>query len=168
MGRFLIKVADDEFIEWSTVVDAPITYVLSKKEMAVHLQEEYGDHGLRESNVALERAEEFGHSARVGERTAEELIESPEYKTLEDIRKKCQKPEYPEPMAVTIKACPVCGRVANKKEPIFHKTSCDPKAENYGDIEVEIMIPSGYCENINCTIDEKHFEGEKCHIFGVD
>lgn len=52
MARFLVAVSDDEFLEWSTVVDAPVGRLLSR-ELAV---EGYGD-------AAVERASAHGTSS---------------------------------------------------------------------------------------------------------
>lgn len=32
MGRFIVKLTDNKFIEWSTIVDCPVSSVMSKEE----------------------------------------------------------------------------------------------------------------------------------------
>lgn len=37
MGRGIVKLADDEYVVWSTVVDAPVSFVLSSEEARLEL-----------------------------------------------------------------------------------------------------------------------------------
>lgn|SRR5512146_363660 len=32
MGRYVAKLAEDTYVEWSTVVDAPVTYIVTRTE----------------------------------------------------------------------------------------------------------------------------------------
>lgn len=51
MGRGIIKLADNKYIEWSTVVDAPVSYVFTK------------DESFDEKDASrIERASKNGHS----------------------------------------------------------------------------------------------------------
>lgn len=63
MGRFLIKIKD-KYFEWSTVVDAPITYGMTRDECVAYIKEEYGNQGLFGLNERLEKADECGSSSR--------------------------------------------------------------------------------------------------------
>jgi hypothetical protein len=63
MPRCLVKLADDEYVEWSTVVDAPVTYAMTRDEMADYLRGEYGAHREHETPARLDRCDERGHSA---------------------------------------------------------------------------------------------------------
>ena len=63
MPRYICKL-NDMYFEWSTIVDAPITYGLSLDEYKKYYKEEYGkisfEHELPER---LERVEKTGTSA---------------------------------------------------------------------------------------------------------
>lgn len=52
MPRYLVKLADDEYVEWSTVVDAPVTYIMDR-DTAI---------GYRDAET-VERTDRKGHSA---------------------------------------------------------------------------------------------------------
>lgn len=54
MPKFLVKLADDEYVEWSTVVDAPVSYVMTRDEAVAWRN---GD------EEAIQRADDNGHSA---------------------------------------------------------------------------------------------------------
>lgn len=41
MARGIVKLADDFYVEWSTVVDAPVTYGMTRKEMFDYIVSEY-------------------------------------------------------------------------------------------------------------------------------
>ena len=68
MGRFIVKLTDektnqDYYMEWSTIVDAPVTYGLELEEFKGYYLEKYGRHGFKDLDDRLERAEKFGTSA---------------------------------------------------------------------------------------------------------
>lgn len=79
MGRFIIRIEDPRagegpwYLEWSSVVDAPITYGLRLDEFKSWYQYEYGCAGSRDLENRLARVEERGHSAQWQE-TLEEFI----------------------------------------------------------------------------------------------
>lgn len=52
MGRAIVRLAPDEYVEWSTVVDAPVSYVFTR------------EYGLAngEDPTRLDRADKQGHS----------------------------------------------------------------------------------------------------------
>ncbi len=50
------------FLEWSTVVDAPVTCGMSEAELRDHVKEEYGNRGLERIEARLERCRRCGHS----------------------------------------------------------------------------------------------------------
>lgn len=52
MGRAIVRFGEDEYVEWSTVVDAPVSYVLSRSAML--------EDGV--SANRLDRADLYGHS----------------------------------------------------------------------------------------------------------
>jgi hypothetical protein len=68
MPTYIIKLTDekdntDYYMEWSTVVDAPITYGLSLEEFKEYYQTQYGTAGMRDLGYRMERVEEKGTSA---------------------------------------------------------------------------------------------------------
>lgn len=65
MGRCIVKIRDrdqDWYLEWSSVVDAPITYGMTLDELRQYIREEYGNEGLERLPARLERVEEYGYS----------------------------------------------------------------------------------------------------------
>lgn len=64
MGRFIVKLAEDEYVEWSTVVDAPVTVIHTREEIAEYLLEEHGRIYAEKIPGWLARADEKGYSAR--------------------------------------------------------------------------------------------------------
>lgn len=68
MPRYIVKLHDDRdnkdyYLEWSTIVDAPVTYFMSKKEFEEYYKEEYGNSGMHDLKDRMERVEEKGTSA---------------------------------------------------------------------------------------------------------
>jgi hypothetical protein len=63
MARCLVKLADNEYVEWSTVVDAPVTAVGTRDEIVKHARDEFGRQGASNIEERLQRCEERGHSA---------------------------------------------------------------------------------------------------------
>lgn len=61
MGKGIVKIRD-RYLVWSTVVDAPITYGLSREEVEEYVKEEHGNEGLRQLPLRMERVEETGTS----------------------------------------------------------------------------------------------------------
>ena len=61
MGRGFIKIKD-RYFEWSTVVDAPVTYAMTLDELKEYVREEYGNEGLEYLPPRLERVEKTGTS----------------------------------------------------------------------------------------------------------
>lgn len=62
MGRYLIKL-DGKYLEWSTVVDAPVTDGMTLEELKASTFQRKGEHGLKVLAERLERVEETGISA---------------------------------------------------------------------------------------------------------
>lgn len=66
MGRCLIKIPDGDrswYLEWSSVVDAPVTYGMSLEELHEYIKDEYGREGLHDLPERLMRVEKYGASA---------------------------------------------------------------------------------------------------------
>lgn len=62
MGRYIIKLKD-HYLEWSTIVDAPVTFGMTLDEFRAHYQAEYGAQGMRDFEERLKRVEAKGTSA---------------------------------------------------------------------------------------------------------
>lgn len=96
MPRFIAKLADDEYVDWSTVVDAPVTDVLTREQMAAYMLREYGEFNAREIEPRLARTDKNGHSAMWGKAqnlSVEEMIlpnragEGESSLTMEELRR---------------------------------------------------------------------------------
>jgi hypothetical protein len=61
MGRGLIKIKDLYF-EWSTIVDAPVTWGMTEEELREWTKENLGAEGLRELPERIERVGRKGTS----------------------------------------------------------------------------------------------------------
>jgi hypothetical protein len=69
MPKYIIKLHDEKlsrdwYLEWSTIVDAPVTYGMSMEEFRDHYQQTYGTDGMRELPERMKRVEEKGTSAQ--------------------------------------------------------------------------------------------------------
>lgn len=62
MGRFIIKIKD-LYCEWSTIVDAPVTYLGTLEQLKLYIKEKYGTEGMDRLKKRLERVEERGTSS---------------------------------------------------------------------------------------------------------
>lgn len=76
MGRCILRLEAPEghpiYLEWSTVVDAPVTYAMTREELEEHIREEEGNLGLQELPARLERADRCGASWKDGFRDGAE------------------------------------------------------------------------------------------------
>lgn len=62
MGRYIVKLAPEKYLHWSTVVDAPISYLMGRDEMKAYIMAE--DHQTAEEvEVRLARTDKKGTSA---------------------------------------------------------------------------------------------------------
>jgi hypothetical protein len=61
MPHFIVKIKD-KYIEWSTIVDAPISHGMSLGEFKKYYQNEYGNRGIQTLQDRLDRVEEKGTS----------------------------------------------------------------------------------------------------------
>ena len=61
MGRCIIKI-NDKYFEWSTIVDAPVTYGMNREELKEYIKRQYGNRGMRELPHRLKRVEKRGAS----------------------------------------------------------------------------------------------------------
>lgn len=80
MGKFIIKITDptdqkDYYMEWSTIVDAPVTYGMELDEFKKYYQEEYGRQGCIGLQERLDRVAINGSSAIEPYDKVDKLIE---------------------------------------------------------------------------------------------
>ncbi len=78
MPKYIVKLTDkktntDYYMEWSTVVDAPVTFGLSREAFEEYYQERYRPADYSELSKRMNRVEKWGTSSIDGE-TAEEMI----------------------------------------------------------------------------------------------
>ncbi len=64
MPRYIVKL-QDYYLEWSTVVDAPVTYGMTLEEFKEYYQQEYGADGMRNLLDRLLRVEAKGTSSQL-------------------------------------------------------------------------------------------------------
>jgi hypothetical protein len=62
MPRYIVKL-DDWYLEWSTIVDAPVTEGMSLDDFRAHYLRQYGLQGESQLFERLERVEKNGTSA---------------------------------------------------------------------------------------------------------
>lgn len=62
MPRYIIKL-DDHYLEWSTIVDAPVTYGMTLEQFKHYYKDEYGAEGMRRLGERLQRVDDHGCSA---------------------------------------------------------------------------------------------------------
>lgn len=68
MPRFIIKIHDEKlnkdwYMEWSTIVDAPVTYGYDIESFKEYYKERYGTEGMRDLPERIERVKQTGCSA---------------------------------------------------------------------------------------------------------
>ena len=64
MPQYICKLPNDNFLLWSTVVDAPVTYGLPREEFDDFMQDEHGRQYMEKDHPdRMARAEKFGTSA---------------------------------------------------------------------------------------------------------
>jgi len=61
MPKGLIKIKD-LYLEWSTIVDAPVSFGMTLIELKEYIKDRYGQEGLLELPTRLERLEDKGTS----------------------------------------------------------------------------------------------------------
>ncbi len=65
MPRYIVKLTDKDkswYLEWSTIVDAPVTHGMDLEEFRYYYLEEYGQQELSKLDNRLERVEKHGIS----------------------------------------------------------------------------------------------------------
>ncbi len=78
MGRFIVRFDVENvphYLEWSTIVDAPVTWGMPVHEFIDHYQAEYGREGMRGLSARLKRADSESCSSGYGGYDREDLID---------------------------------------------------------------------------------------------
>lgn len=76
MPQYIVKLTEGSeawYLEWSTIVDAPITYGMFLADFKTYYAETHGRYTLEELEERLVRVERKGASC-IGETTADELL----------------------------------------------------------------------------------------------
>lgn len=73
MADLIVKLAPDCYVEWSTVVDAPVTSTMTLEQLWAYVREEYGRNGAARLPARLARCEVTGTSSLYGT-TLDELL----------------------------------------------------------------------------------------------
>lgn len=74
MGRFLVH-HDGKFLEWSTVVDAPVTFGMSPSELRAYVRDRYGSEGVETLDDRMARAVAHGTSCRAPAYSFDDIVE---------------------------------------------------------------------------------------------
>ena len=74
MPKYIAKLKEDGYVEWSTIVDAPVTYILTREHMLAHLDAEYGRSSFEGNRERLDRADKYGTSCIDTNFSLEELL----------------------------------------------------------------------------------------------
>lgn len=71
MPKYLVRLAENEYVEWSTIVDAPVSYIMNRAEAIEHSVES----SRLEAEARVDRTDAHGHSALwFPAETPEELV----------------------------------------------------------------------------------------------
>ena len=62
MGKPIIKLGD-YYLEWSTIVDAPVTFGMSLEDFKEYYRWQYGEQGMSELDMRLKRVDAKGTSS---------------------------------------------------------------------------------------------------------
>lgn len=62
MPRCVAKLAEDTYVEWSTIVDAPVTYTMTREQMLSYLDRKDGERSYDENRQRLNRTDLTGTS----------------------------------------------------------------------------------------------------------
>lgn len=73
MPRYIIKL-NEQYLEWSTIVDAPVTRGMTLEDFKIYYLKSYGELALSELKKRLERVESKGTSSQIYE-SLDALIE---------------------------------------------------------------------------------------------
>lgn len=78
MPRYIIKLTDaqdnkDYYLEWSTVVDAPVTHGMGREQFTEYYTKRYGTEGARDLPERFDTVEKKGTSSHF-EKSVDEVI----------------------------------------------------------------------------------------------
>lgn len=73
MPHYIVKLGT-KYVEWSTIVDAPVTYGMTREGLKNYLFERYGEDGARTFDERMARVDKNGTSAKP-DCTVQELVE---------------------------------------------------------------------------------------------
>lgn len=76
MATYILKLSDDDkdyYLEWSTVVDAPTTYGMSRREFTAYYRRMYGESEMLDFEERMARVDRKGTSALI-EESADDVI----------------------------------------------------------------------------------------------
>lgn len=73
MPRYAIRIGD-RYMEWSTVVDAPISDGMEWDELVAYYRRHYGEAGVERLLARQERLRDYGHTLGDTSITVEDLI----------------------------------------------------------------------------------------------
>ena len=99
MGRCIAKLGENQYMCWSSIVDAPVSEILTREEMIEFMVEDATRASQREAKESIASADERGVSGYGPLETVEELIENNRAGeneaciTLDEIKKRYIKPE---------------------------------------------------------------------------
>ena len=68
------EAGDRCYLMWSTVVDAPVTYGMTRGELESYYKERHGSEGMRELSARLARADARGTSCQMGDDSPDDDI----------------------------------------------------------------------------------------------
>ena len=70
---YVVKLKEDKYVIWSTIVDAPITFILNKEEIIKYLEAMYPN-PKENHQERVDRADQYGTSAQL-KMSTEELLQ---------------------------------------------------------------------------------------------
>lgn len=76
MSRLIVKLTDGNdsfYLEWSSVVDAPVTPGMSLEDFTEHIRWRYGMEGIKALPERMERVEKYGTCSVYGETATEAM-----------------------------------------------------------------------------------------------
>lgn len=78
MPRYIVKLpcdGEDFFLEWSSIVDAPVTYGMTLEEFETYYKEMYGQQGMQNLPERMARVNESGTSDAISRDPVKEWLE---------------------------------------------------------------------------------------------
>lgn len=72
MPRYIVKL-NGYYFEYSTIIDAPVTFGMKLEDFKEYYQEKYGLDGMRILDERLDRVEKYGTSS-CDKETADEML----------------------------------------------------------------------------------------------